>query len=119
MQWYLKVVKENFANFEGRARRREYWMFILFNSLFAIATAFLDVLLGLGFLYVLYALAMIIPGLAVAVRRLHDIGKSGWWLLIVLLPIIGSIWFLVLVCTDSDNGGNSFGPSPKVAAEPG
>ena len=115
-QWYLKVVKDNFANFQGRARRQEYWMFILFNSLFAFAALLLDGLLGLGFLYALYALAMFIPSTAVAVRRLHDTGKSGWWLLIVLVPIIGSIWFLVLLCTDSENGANSFGPSPKATA---
>ena len=116
MQWYLKVVKDNFANFQGRARRQEYWMFILFNSLFAFAALLLDGLLGLGFLYALYVLAMFIPSTAVAVRRLHDTGKSGWWLLILLVPIIGSIWCLVLLCTDSENGANSFGPSPKATA---
>ena len=119
MQWYLKVVKDNFANFEGRASRQEYWMFFLFNVLFAFAAGILDGLLGLGFVYLLYVLALFIPGLAVGVRRLHDIGKSGWWLLIMFVPLIGGIWLLVLFCTDSNDGENSFGPSPKAVAEAG
>ncbi|MBT3819593.1 MAG: DUF805 domain-containing protein, partial [Lentimicrobiaceae bacterium] len=87
MNWYLAVLK-NYAGFSGRARRKEYWMFTLFNIIFAIVAMILDNVLGIamaeigyGPLYGLYALAMLIPGLAVSVRRLHDVGKSGWMLL--------------------------------------
>jgi len=119
MNWYLKVLKQ-YADFSGRARRKEYWMFVLFNMIFAIVAMILDNILGLtagelpyGVLYYLYVLAVLIPGLAVAVRRLHDVGKSGWMILIALIPIIGAIWLLVLMVTDSNPGENQYGPNPK------
>ena len=119
MNWYLKVLKQ-YADFSGRARRKEYWMFVLFNMIFAIVAMILDNVLGIameeigyGPLYGLYALAMLIPGLAVAVRRLHDVGKSGWMILIALIPLIGSIWLLVLMVTDSNAGENQYGQNPK------
>ena len=119
-QWYKKVVFENYANFSGRARRSEYWYFILFNMIFAICAMVLDNLLGLnfdpvpyGWLYVFYGLAVFIPGLAVAVRRLHDVNKSGWFFFIILIPIIGSIWLLVLFFSEGTNGKNNYGDDPK------
>lgn len=119
MNWYLKVLKQ-YADFSGRARRKEYWMFVLFNMIFAIVAMILDNVLGIamegigyGPLYGLYALAMLIPGLAVAVRRLHDVGKSGWMILIALIPLIGAIWLLVLMVTDSNPGENQYGQNPK------
>ena len=119
MRWYLKVLK-HYADFSGRARRKEYWMFVLFNTIFAIIAAILDNVLGLtsgqlpyGVLYFLYMLAVLIPGLAVTVRRLHDVGKSGWMILISLIPIIGTIWLLVLMVTDSNTGENQYGKNPK------
>ena len=119
MDWYLKVLKQ-YADFSGRARRKEYWMFALFNMIFAIVAMILDNVLGIamegigyGPLYGLYALAMLIPGLAVGVRRLHDVGKSGWMFLIVLIPLIGGIWLLVLFCTDSKLENNKWGQNPK------
>lgn len=119
MNWYLKVLKQ-YADFSGRARRKEYWMFVLFNMIFAIVAMILDNVLGIamegigyGPLYGLYALAMLIPGLAVAVRRLHDVGKSGWMILISLIPLIGAIWLLVLMATDSNPGENQYGQNPK------
>lgn len=119
MNWYLKVLKQ-YADFSGRARRKEYWMFVLFNMIFAIVAMILDNVLGIamegigyGPLYGLYALAMLIPGLAVAVRRLHDVGKSGWMILIALIPLIGAIWLLVLMVTDSNAGENQYGQNPK------
>ena len=119
MNWYLAVLK-NYAGFSGRARRKEYWMFTLFNIIFAIVAMILDNVLGIamaeigyGPLYGLYALAMLIPGLAVSVRRLHDVGKSGWMLLIALIPLIGAIWLLVLMLTDSNPGENQYGSNPK------
>lgn len=119
MNWYIAVLK-NYAGFSGRARRKEYWMFTLFNIIFLFVAMILDMLLGTefglgvyGLFYMLYSLAVIIPGLAVSVRRLHDIGKSGWMFLIVLIPIIGWIWLLFLMVTDSNPGENQYGPYPS------
>ena len=121
MNWYITVLKK-YAVFSGRARRKEYWMFVLFNTIFSIVAVVLDNLLGTasedlgyGLIYGLYVLAVLIPGLAVTVRRLHDVGKSGWWIFISLVPIIGGIWLLVLLATDSQPGENRYGPNPKEA----
>ena len=119
MNWYLTVLKK-YAEFSGRARRKEYWMFVLFNIIFFIVAIILDNILGTaienvgyGLFYFLYGLAVIIPSLAVTVRRLHDTGKSGWWIFISLIPLIGGIWLLILLVTDSQPGENPYGPSPK------
>ena len=97
-------------------------MFALFNLIFACVAAVVDNVVGTtisglpyGLFYFVYALAVLIPGLAVSVRRLHDIGKSGWWMFIVLIPIIGAIWLLVLVCTAGTPGSNAYGLNPKEA----
>ncbi|MCA0447300.1 MAG: DUF805 domain-containing protein [Bacteroidetes bacterium] len=119
MNWYLKALKQ-YADFSGRARRTEYWMFLLFNMIFAVFAMILDNMLGLtagelpyGVFYFLYALAVLIPGLAAAVRRLHDVGKSGWMILIAIIPLIGAIWLIVLMVTDSYPGENQYGQYPK------
>jgi uncharacterized membrane protein YhaH (DUF805 family) len=119
MNWYLKVLKQ-YADFNGRARRKEYWMFVLFNMIFGIVAIVLDNVLGIamegigyGPLFGLYMLAMIIPSIAVEVRRLHDVGKSGWMIFIALIPLIGSIWLLVLFVTDGNPGENEYGLNPK------
>lgn len=119
MKWYLKVLKQ-YADFNGRARRKEYWMFFLFNMIFGMIAMILDNIFGIAFggigygpLYGLYTLAVFIPGLAVAIRRLHDVGKSGWMILINLIPIVGVIWFFVLLVTDSNPGENQYGQNPK------
>jgi len=124
MNWYLKVLNE-YSNFNGRARRQEYWMFTLFNTIFSIVANVLDMSLGLntigsggnGPIGLVYSLAVLIPGLAVAVRRLHDTGKSGWNLLWMLLPIAGWIYIIVLLVRDSDPGVNEYGENPKVVVE--
>ncbi|WP_452223607.1 DUF805 domain-containing protein [Lacinutrix chionoecetis] len=125
MEWYLKVVRDNYANFEGRARRQEYWMFTLINVLIIIALAIVSgILVGVTeepafmIIYALYALAVLIPGLAVSVRRLHDQGKSGWYYLVSLIPFVGGIWLLVLMATEGDYGPNEYGPDPKKPIEP-
>jgi uncharacterized membrane protein YhaH (DUF805 family) len=117
---YYKKAFQHYADFRGRARRSEYWYFVLFNFIFAIAAMLLDNLLGIsfggigyGFIYLAYGLVTLVPGLAVMVRRLHDVGKSGWMFLVVLIPIIGAIWLLVLLFTDSVPGENKWGPNPK------
>jgi len=119
MNYYLLVL-QNYATFSGRARRSEYWYFALFNLIFSIVAAILDNVLGIamegisyGPLTFIYSLAVFIPGLAVLVRRLHDVGKSGWMYFIALIPIIGAIWLLVLLATDSEAGGNKWGENPK------
>jgi uncharacterized membrane protein YhaH (DUF805 family) len=123
MKWYLKVLRQ-FTDFEGRARRMEYWMFTLVNAVFILIAMSLDNILGLagefymiGPIYVLYVLAMLLPSLAVGVRRLHDIGKSGWMMLISFIPLIGGIWLLILFVSDSQPGENEYGLNPKEEAE--
>ena len=113
MNWYLEALKK-YAVFSGRARRTEYWMFMLFNVIAGIILGIVDAILGTGgVLGAIYALAVLIPGLAVSVRRLHDTSRSGWWLLIVLIPIIGPIVLLVFMFLDGTPGPNRFGSSPK------
>ncbi|MDF2613808.1 MAG: aminopeptidase [Clostridia bacterium] len=119
MSSYLSVLKK-YAVFNGRSRRKEYWMFVLFNFIFSIAAIIIDNLLGFsvaglpyGFIYLIYMLAVLLPGLAASVRRLHDTGKSGWWVLISLVPFIGGIWLLVLLCIEGNSGTNQYGEDPK------
>jgi uncharacterized membrane protein YhaH (DUF805 family) len=117
MNWYLEVLKK-YATFSGRARRTEYWMFTLISTVIAIVLGVIDTQLakyGFGVLGPIYSLAVLIPGLAVAVRRLHDTGRSGWWVLIVLVPIVGAIVLLVFLVGDSEPGMNRYGPNPKAA----
>ncbi len=119
MSWFIMALKK-YATFSGRARRKEYWFFVLFYVLISIVATLIDAMtgsfdpaMGMGMLGLLVALALLIPSLAVAVRRLHDTDRSGWWLLLCLIPLIGGIWLLVLLCLDSTPGDNRFGPNPK------
>ena len=121
MSWYLEALKK-YAVFSGRARRKEYWYFVLFNIIVAIVLSLIDLLLGtfssasnIGLLSGIYGLAVIIPTLAVTVRRLHDIDRTGWWILINLIPLIGTIVLLVFEVTPGTPGSNRFGPDPKGA----
>lgn len=119
MNWYLKVLKQ-YADFDGRARRTEYWMFILFNIIFSAAAGLFDNMLGLTVgLSGLYSLAILIPSIAVGVRRLHDIGKSGWMLLVALIPLIGWIWLIILLATEGTPGVNEYGINPKEVSTEG
>ena len=123
MEWYLAVLRK-YAEFSGRARRKEYWMFFLFNFLIGCGLAILELTLGLagglyGPLTLLYSLAVLVPGLAVTVRRLHDTGRSGWWLLIGFVPLLGAIVLLVFMLTDGQPGPNQYGPNPKGAVGSG
>lgn len=123
MNWYLKVL-QNYAVFTGRARRKEYWMFLLVNVVVSIFLSLIDSAMfrtpveGVGPLYGIYVLAVLIPSIAVTIRRLHDIGKSGWYLLIGFIPLIGGIWLLVLTCLDGQPGNNQYGPNPKTIPYP-
>ena len=114
MEWYLKALRQ-YSDFDGRARRMEFWMFALFNWLIGGVLMVVDRFVfeqsyGLS---TLYSLAVLIPGIALSVRRLHDVGKSGWMLLIALIPIIGAIWLIVLYLSDSEPDANEYGASPK------
>ncbi len=124
MSYYLKVL-QNYANFSGRARRSEYWYFALFNLFAIISTAILDRLFvttidmgfgpsAYGYITILYYFFILIPSLAVLVRRLHDVGKSGWFILISLIPLVGAIWLLVLLFTESVTADNAYGSNPKL-----
>lgn len=119
MNWYLEVLKK-YATFGGRARRSEYWFFMLFNTLISIGLVTIDgfigtisLELGLGALSGLYTLAVLIPSLAVTSRRLHDSGRSAWWMLIGFIPLVGPIVLFIFVLLDSQPGQNQFGDNPK------
>ena len=121
MSWYLEALKK-YAVFSGRARRTEFWYFVLFNIIVTIVLSVIDRLIGtfsgasnLGILSGIYSLAVLIPTLAVAVRRLHDIDRTGWWILIGLIPLIGTIVLLVFALTPGTPGSNRYGPDPKQA----
>jgi uncharacterized membrane protein YhaH (DUF805 family) len=123
----IRSVFSQYAGFGGRARRAEYWWFALFVVLVSIATSILDPALGTDFrgdvtsggIFGLTAnLVLLVPSLAVAVRRLHDTDRSGWWILIALIPLVGAIVLLVLLVQDGAPGPNRFGPSPKHRAVP-
>ena len=130
MEWYLKVMRDNYANFNGRARRKEYWMYTLILTVLLIAlmaimfsalslsdetkietgpSGYLTVLLLFVFLVVHF-----IPSLALTVRRLHDTGKSGWWYLIVFVPYLGNFVIFIFTLIDGDEGENKYGPNPKL-----
>jgi len=115
MQWYLKVLRQ-YADFTGRARRTEYWMFTLFNVIIGVVLLLIDYGLGTGFLNWIYSLAVLVPSLAVGARRLHDIGRSGWWQLLGFIPIIGAIILIVWYATDGHPEPNQWGANPKSVA---
>lgn len=112
MKWFIKVITQHYADFSGRARRKEYWMYTLFYLIFSFVAAFLDGILTTSFITPLYIIAFLVPNLAVAVRRLHDTGRSGWWLLVGLVPVL-SIVILVFYLQNSSPGENQYGPNPK------
>jgi uncharacterized membrane protein YhaH (DUF805 family) len=127
MEWY-QMVLQKYAQFAGRSRRKEYWMFALINAIIycvLYAVAFGSILMGskavsflLFTLCIVYALGTVVPGLAVSVRRLHDTNKSGWLLLVALVPFVGGIILIVLMAIDGDPGPNQYGPNPKQFAQP-
>lgn len=124
MSWHIEVFRK-YAVFGGRSRRKEYWFFFLFNIIVSFVLGFIDGLTGsfspetgLGILSAIYTLVVIIPAIAVAVRRLHDTNRSGWWLLISLVPIVGAIVLIVFLVQDSDAGENQYGQNPKDGAVP-
>lgn len=113
MNWYLEALMKEEA-FSGRARRKEYWMFTLLNSVIVFGLSLIDELIGSpGVIGALYSVAVLIPSIAVSVRRLHDTDRSGWWLLIAFIPIVGIILLLIFMVQDSKSGQNQYGDNPK------
>lgn len=124
MNWYLDVVKNKYAVFDGRAQRQEFWYFFLFNLLISIAMSVVDQVTGAfneqtgaGLFSGLYALAMLIPSLAVGARRLHDTGRSGWWQLLSLIPVLGVLILIFFFVQDSQSGDNQYGTNPKSSQQ--
>ena len=120
MNWYIEALKK-YAVFSGRSRRKEYWYFALFNIIITILLTLIDSSIGTldeksgyGVLNTIYSLGVLLPGLGVSIRRLHDTGRSGWWLLIGLIPLIGAIVLIIFFVRDSQPGDNQYGPSPKA-----
>lgn len=124
-KYYFNILTNKYADFSGRARRKEYWMWTLYATLIFILATIMDNMLGLnfellgqdldyGWMYVTAGIINFIPGLSIVVRRLHDIGKSGWFYLIILIPIIGFIWILILLCSDGVTEDNKWGTNPKL-----
>ncbi len=116
MNYYIEVLKK-YTVFVGRARRKEYWMFFLFNILISIAISIVEAVLNTGsILGGIYGLAILLPAIGVSIRRLHDTNRSGWWLLISLVPLVGTIVLIVFLATDSQPGVNQYGPNPKESS---
>ncbi len=114
MHWYLDVLK-NYTGFSGRARRTDFWMFALISFGIYVALAIIEGIIGtMGIIGVLYGLAVMLPGIAVSMRRLHDTDRSGWWLLICLVPFVGAIVLLIFYCLEGTKGDNQYGPDPKA-----
>jgi uncharacterized membrane protein YhaH (DUF805 family) len=129
MKYYILAIKKAF-DFRSRSTRPEFWYFVLFYFIFAIVAMLIDKVLGTtfkmdlglgageqdlgyGYIYPIYWLAMFIPGLSAGVRRLHDVGKSGWMYLVILIPLAGAIWLIVLWAKESQPGDNKWGPNPN------
>lgn len=120
MNWFLKCLKQ-YADFSGCACQKEFWMYVLFYMIIAIVLHVIDSMLGwvtpefdMGVLGGLYSLCMFIPGLAVSVRRLHDIGKSGWNFLFILIPLVGAVVLLIWFCKEGERRGNAWGLDSKI-----
>ena len=117
MKEFIEVLNK-YAVFSGRSRRREFWMFNLISTLICFGIGLVEIAIDSpGFMGLVYSLAILIPAISVSVRRLHDIGRSGWWIFINLVPLIGTIAYIVFLCSDSNPGTNTYGPSPKRATE--
>ena len=108
MQYFLDAIKNKYALFTGRARRAEYWQFFLINVIISFVLGFLAGMIKMPWLATIYSLAVLVPGIAVAIRRMHDVGKSGWF---VLIPIYN----IILAATEGQRGPNEYGEDPKGA----
>ena len=123
-KYYLDILTNKYSDFSGRARRKEYWYWTLNYIIVLLIAMVIDNLLGLnfellgqdlgyGWIYLIVGITHFLPGLSMVIRRLHDVGKSGWFYFIILIPLIGIIWMLVLVCSDGVKEENKWGTNPK------
>lgn len=112
LNYYTGVLK-NYAGFQGRARRAEYWYYTLTSAIISVVLNIIGLAIGFSYLATIYSLAVLIPTLAVAVRRLHDTNRSGWWILIGIIPLVGWIVLIVFMATEGTRGDNKYGPDPK------
>lgn len=114
MEWYIGVLRQ-YAVYTGRARRKEYWMFLLISTIVSIVLNVVDGLFGsLGGASLLYGLAVLLPTACVAIRRLHDTGRSGWWLLLCFIPVVGVLILLFFLVQDGADEENEYGLNPKL-----
>lgn len=121
MNYFLDALK-NYATFSGRATRQQYWMYILFYIVFYFVAVMLDITLGQfdkekmsGFISTVYTFGLLLPTIAILARRLHDIGRSSWWILLIVIPVIGSLVILIFTLMDSQKDENKYGVSLKYA----
>ena len=118
----IRSAFQNYVNFSGRAARSEYWYWFLFAILMSVVSGVIDFVLfpraNVSPIETLVGLALILPGLAVTIRRLHDLDRRGWWIFLPLIPLIGLIWLIVWLCTRGTVGPNRFGPDPLGAPAP-
>ncbi|NMR25854.1 DUF805 domain-containing protein [Pseudoalteromonas sp. NEC-BIFX-2020_002] len=114
MEYFMEAMRR-YADFDGRIRRKAYWMFALFYLIFYIVCAVIDGVLGTMWITTIFSLAMIVPCISAGARRLHDTNRSGWWQLISFIPLIGAIVLIVFCVQDSQDGENDFGANPKEA----
>ena len=108
-EYFINIFRYKYIQYNGRARRKEFWMFALFSFICSLILGIIPIL------SILYSLAAIVPSTCLGIRRMHDIGKSGWWLLLALIPFVGIIVLIVFYCLDSQPGENQYGPNPKGA----
>lgn len=118
LQEAVRSVLSQYAGFTGRARRSEYWFWFLAVIIGAIVTSIVDAIIGIQLTYIIFILAVLVPNIAVSIRRMHDIGKSGWFVLLFLIPIVGFILMIVWFVGDSQPD-NEYGPNPKGGPAPG
>ena len=112
-EFFIDILKNQYADFNGRARRKQFWMYILFYMAIYIVVSIIAGAIGLGFIAMLYSLGLLVPSIAITARRLHDTGRSGWWQLIGLIPLIGLIVMIIFTVQDSQDD-NQYGPNPKA-----
>ena len=115
LNWFIKPVKDQYADFEGRTSRQAFWMFVLVSILLQIAISIVDNMLGTMIIGFLFMIAIIVPSIAITARRLHDTNKSGWWQLVGLIPFVGAVILIVLCALKGDETANSYGPVPGQA----
>ncbi|MEH6548828.1 MAG: DUF805 domain-containing protein [Pseudomonadales bacterium] len=116
MEFFLDPLKNHYADFTGRSTRQQYWMFILFYVIFYIVVSVLDGIFGTIFLSLIFSLVLLVPSVGIACRRLHDTGRTGWWQLIALIPLLGTIVLIVFLAQEG-HGDNEYGAKPETAGD--